>query len=247
MLLERGPHWDMNNRPASFTLGKRLSSIRAQKKWTLREMSLHTGIPSSTLAKVEHGRLTLTYDKLVQISQRLNVRVSEFFADQPAIEEQSVTARRSVDLLKSAACLSTEHADYYYLCQDLRGKRMIPILMKVRRNGVRESANLARHSGEEFVYMLSGSIRVLTEFYNPATLNEGESIYIDSTMGHAYVIADGCDEAMALVLCSSADVSVVDSLFSSHGVVSSQRRAQALYSCGGSTEHAPCCRTDRRP
>lgn len=197
----------MNDRAAPFTLGKRLSSIRARKKWTLKEMSLHTGIPFSTLAKVEHDRLTLTYDKLVQISQRLNVRVAELFADQPSIEEHSVTARRSIGLLKSAAWISSKQTDHYYLCQELRGKRMIPILMRIRPDSVRESAGLARHSGEEFVYVLSGSITVLTEFYNPATLKQGESIYIDSNMGHAYVIADGCDEATVLALCSGADAS----------------------------------------
>jgi len=37
-------------------------------------MSGRTDIPVSTLSKVEHDRLTLTYDKLVQLSQRLNIR-----------------------------------------------------------------------------------------------------------------------------------------------------------------------------
>ena len=49
--------------------------------WTLKEMSQRTNIPVSTLSKVEHDRLTLTYDKLVQLSQRLNIRISELFAD----------------------------------------------------------------------------------------------------------------------------------------------------------------------
>ena len=44
-------------------------------------MSERTSIPVSTLSKVEHDRLTLTYDKLVQLSQRLNIRISELFAD----------------------------------------------------------------------------------------------------------------------------------------------------------------------
>ena len=45
-------------------------------------MSQRCGIPLSTLSKVEHDRLTLTYDKLLQISQRLNMRMSELFAEQ---------------------------------------------------------------------------------------------------------------------------------------------------------------------
>jgi ribosome-binding protein aMBF1 (putative translation factor) len=59
------------------TLGSLLRSLRSRNGWTLKEMSQRTSIPVSTLSKVEHDRLTLTYDKLVQLSQRLNIRISE--------------------------------------------------------------------------------------------------------------------------------------------------------------------------
>ena len=59
--------------------------------------------------------------------------------------------------------------------------------------------------------------RFSTEFYDPVVLNRGESIYIDSNMGHAYVTADGCDEAMVLSVCSSTDESLMESLLALHG------------------------------
>src|SRR3546814_4696007 len=49
------------------TIGSLLRSLRARNGWTLKEMSERCGIPLSTLSKVEHDRLTLTYDKLLQI------------------------------------------------------------------------------------------------------------------------------------------------------------------------------------
>jgi transcriptional regulator with XRE-family HTH domain len=67
------------------TLGSLLRSLRSRNGWTLKEMSQRTSIPVSTLSKVEHDRLTLTYDKLVQLSQRLNIRISELFADQTGV------------------------------------------------------------------------------------------------------------------------------------------------------------------
>jgi hypothetical protein len=48
----------------------------------------------------------------------------------------------------------------------------------------------------------------------------GESIYLDSYMGHAYVTAEGCDEATVLGMCSSTDEGLLDSLMSLHGEVS---------------------------
>jgi transcriptional regulator with XRE-family HTH domain len=44
------------------TIGPLLRSLRVRNGWTLKQMSARSGIPLSTLAKVEHDRLTLTYD-----------------------------------------------------------------------------------------------------------------------------------------------------------------------------------------
>ena len=63
------------------TLGALLRSLRDRQGWTLKQMSAKCGIPVSTLSKVEHDRLTLSYDKLYQISQRLGLRMSELFAE----------------------------------------------------------------------------------------------------------------------------------------------------------------------
>jgi transcriptional regulator with XRE-family HTH domain len=202
------------------TLGSLLSSLRSRNGWTLKEMSERTGIPVSTLSKVEHDRLTLTYDKLVLLSQRLNIRISELFADPAEPGEPAVTARRSIGHTDDAVRVNTKNYDYYYLCPELRRKRMIPILTRIRAKSAQEFGDLVRHSGEEYVYVLKGRIKVLTEFYDPVNLSVGESIYLDSNMGHAYVTEEGCDEATVLGVCSSTDESLLDSLMSLHGDVS---------------------------
>jgi len=202
------------------TLGSLLRSLRLRNGWTLKEMSQRTGIPVSTLSKVEHDRLTLSYDKLVDLSRRLNIRISELFADPAAAVEPAVTARRSIGLTDDAVRVNTKNYDYYYLCPELRRKRMIPILTRIRAKTAQEFGDLVRHSGEEYIYVLKGGIKVLTEFYDPVNLAVGESIYLDSNMGHAYVTAEGCDEATVLGVCSSTDESLLDSLMSLHGDVS---------------------------
>jgi hypothetical protein len=102
------------------------------------------------------------------------------------------------------------------MCPELRRKRMIPILTHIRAKSLEEFGELVRHPGEEYIYVLEGSIKVHTEFYDPVVLRSGESIYVDSNMGHAYV-AEGCDEATVLGICSSADESLMESLMSLHG------------------------------
>ncbi len=200
------------------TLGSLLRALRLRNQWTLKEMSQRTAIPVSTLSKVEHDRLTLTYDKLVQLSQRLNIRISELFADTTTgTAEPAVTARRSIGRTEDAVRVNTKNYDYYYFCPELRRKRMIPIVTRIRAKSAEEFGSLVHHSGEEYIYVLEGSIKVLTEFYDPVILNVGESIYIDSNMGHAYVTADGGEEAVVLGVCSSTDESLLESLLSLHG------------------------------
>jgi transcriptional regulator with XRE-family HTH domain len=198
------------------TLGSLLRSLRSRNGWTLKEMSQRTSIPVSTLSKVEHDRLTLTYDKLVQLSQRLNIRISELFAETNGAAEAAVTARRSIGRIGDAVRVNTKNYDYYYMCPELRNKRMIPIMTRIRAKSAQEFGELVHHSGEEFIYVLQGGIKVLTEFYDPVVLNVGESIYIDSNMGHAYVTADGCEEAIVLGMCSSTEEGLLESLLSLH-------------------------------
>ncbi|HEX2140559.1 MAG TPA: cupin domain-containing protein [Woeseiaceae bacterium] len=202
-----------NDRP---TLGTLLKNLRQRNGWTLKEMSERTDIPLSTLSKVEHDRLTLTYDKLLRLSQRLNMRLSELFAEPEDAAEPAVTARRSIGRIGDAVRVETKNYDYHYLCTELRKKRMIPILTRIRAKSVEDFGELVRHSGEEFIYVIEGRIVVHTEFYDPVTLEQGASIYIDSNMGHAYVVAEGFDEAVILGVCSSADEGLMASLMNLH-------------------------------
>ncbi|WP_244552319.1 helix-turn-helix domain-containing protein [Allosphingosinicella indica] len=180
-------------------------------------MSAKSGIPVSTLSKVEHDRLTLTYDKLQQLSQRLNIRMSDLFAEADGDTEPQFTARRSIGRIEQAFRINTPNYDYYFLSTELRRKRMIPIITRIRAKTLAEFGELVRHQGEEIIYVIQGRIEVHSEFYDPVTLEEGESIYIDSTMGHAYIAAEGCDEAVVLGVCSSADEGLIDSLMNLHG------------------------------
>jgi len=204
-------------KPRRPTLGSLLRGLRLRNRWTLKEMSERTGIPLSTIAKVEHDRLTLTYDKLLQLSQRLNIRMSDLFSEADGSPEAPITARRSIGRLGEAIRVNTPNYEYFYMCPELRHKRMVPTVTRVRARSIEEFGELVHHRGEEYIYVLQGPVEIHTEFYEPVVLQTGESIYIDSTMGHAYVAAKGHDEALLLGICSSADDDLMDSLMALHG------------------------------
>ena len=205
------------------TLGSLLRALRAREGWTLRQMSERSGIPVSTLSKVEHDRLTLTYDKLQQLARRMGLRMSELFAEEPEAGAQPVTARRSIADRAHAVRVETPNYDYSYLHTELRRKRMIPVSAVVRAKSVAEFGELVRHAGEEFFYVARGRVAVHTEFYDPVVLDVGQSMYIDSTMGHAYLVADGCEEAEVIGVMSSGDEDLMQSLLDIH----EEQRARA--------------------
>jgi mannose-6-phosphate isomerase-like protein (cupin superfamily) len=180
-------------------------------------MSERTGIPLSTLAKVEHDRLTLTYDKLLQLSQRLNLRMSDLFSESDAANDAPITARRSIGRLSDAVRVNTPNYEYFYMCPELRRKRMVPTVTRVRAKSIEEFGELVHHPGEEYIYVLQGPVEIHTEFYEPVVLQTGESIYIDSTMGHAYVAPKGHEDALLLGVCSSAEDGLMESLMTLHG------------------------------
>ena len=186
------------------TLGSRLRGWRMRHGLTLKEMSARTGVPFSTLSKVEHDRLTLTYEKLQVISERLKVPMSALFAEHESPRTAAANSRRSVANRLNALQVITPIYDYFYMSPELRNKAMIPVFTKIKARTVEEFGDLVRHRGEEFFYVLEGSVVVHTDFYDPIVLTVGEAVYIDSTMGHAYVLAERCDSATALCVCSTS-------------------------------------------
>lgn len=189
----------MKERPS---LGQLVKGVRQRFGYTLKEMAEHTGIPFSTLAKVETDRLNLNYDKIRQICDRLNIGMAELFAEETQ-EKPVANSRRSIGTIDGAVAVSTPMYDYFYLAPDLRQKDMIPIFSKLKARNMQEFGEFLRHPGEEFIFVVKGAIDVHTEFYDVSTLREGESVYIDSSMGHAYTIAAGFDEAHILSVCSA--------------------------------------------
>ena len=198
------------------TLGALMRGLRMREGWTLKEMSAKSGIPISTLSKIEHDRLTLTYDKLQALARRLGMRMADLFAENEGEPVQAVTARRSLGDASKAVRVETPNYNYRYLCTDLRRKRMIPVLTTIRAHSAEQFGDLVRHSGEEFLYVLSGKVVVQTEFYDTVTLEPGQALYIDSSMGHAYLTAEDCDRAEVLAVMSSEEEEFMESLLTLH-------------------------------
>ena len=96
---------------------------------------------------------------------------------------------------------ATGRTVYEHHATDFRHRRLSPAVLELKAG---DDPDLIRHHGEEFIYVLEGTVEVLSEYYEPTVLEAGESIYIDSTMGHN-VRAVGRKPARVLNVMTSTD------------------------------------------
>lgn len=190
---ERRPHLPPEQKPkatSSPPLGARLRQLRRERGWSLAELSARCGIALSTLSKVENGALSLTYDRLLSVATAFDLGLSAFLAAPQRVEAVPIpNGRISFAKRGSGAEVDTPAYKYLYLCGNLRIKSMVPILSECKARSLEEFGPLLRHEGEEFTLVIKGRVEFFSEFYGPEILEEGEGVYIDSRMGHAYVNA----------------------------------------------------------
>jgi transcriptional regulator with XRE-family HTH domain len=189
--------------------GAMLKKLRIQRGWTLKEVSRRTGYPVSTLSKIENDRVSLTYDKLTRISAGLEVDFSTLFgAPEAAPEAAALQGRRSIARAGEGRSIESKNYLHLYPATELLHKRLIPIIVDIRARSLQEFGELVRHSGEEYAYVLEGEIELHTSAYAPVRLKAGDSIYFDSTMGHAYIAAaDG--PCRVLGVCSGTESQMI--------------------------------------
>lgn len=167
-------------------LGVRVRQLRKERSWTLEQASKNTGLAKSTLSKIENAQISPTYDALIKIATGMGLGLSELFAPTPT-PPSAATGRRSITRGGRGVRHATPYYDHVLLCNELTQKDMVPFRSVITARDPGEFDDWSRHVGEEFVFVLRGSVTLYTEFYEPAELAAGDCWYIDSRMGHKVV------------------------------------------------------------
>lgn len=180
-------------------IGARVAALRRRRKLTLRELGARAGISESTLSRLENAQVKVNAHSLLKLAGALGVDIARLFGEDSG---ETITGRRTLTRAGAGIKGTTSRFDFELLCADLAGKRMVPSINRVAARTLAEAGGLRAHPGEEFIHVLSGRVSVHSEFYAPAALKPGDSLYLDSTMGHAYVRL-GRTPAVILVVATS--------------------------------------------
>jgi transcriptional regulator with XRE-family HTH domain len=162
-------------------LGARVRDLRRAKAWTLEQAAKEAGLARSTLSKIENGQMSPTYDALKKLAAGLGLTIPQLFTPAPRAE---VNGRMAVTKAGEGTAHLTATYEHELLGGALTRKRMLPYRARIRARRMEEFGGWVRHEGEEFLLVLTGTIRLLTEFYEPVDMRRGDSAYYDAAMGH---------------------------------------------------------------
>jgi transcriptional regulator with XRE-family HTH domain len=183
---------------APVDLALRVRELRKARNWTLEQAAVQAGVARSTLSKIENGQMSPTYEALKKLAVGLGISVPQLFTPPSAAQ---VNGRMAITKSGAGAAHPTATYEHEMLAGSLTRKAMLPYRARIRARAFEEFDGWVRHDGEEFLYVLTGTIRLMTEFYAPVDMARGDSAYYDASMGHN-VISTSQDDATILWVTS---------------------------------------------
>jgi len=184
--------------PQPVNLGERVRALRRERDWTLEQAATQAGLARSTLSKIENGQMSPTWEALKKLATGLGISVPQLFTP-PA--DARISGRMALTKAGEGAAHPTATYEHELLAGALTKKAMLPYRARIRARRAEEFDGWVRHDGEEFLYVLTGTIRLITEFYEPVDMRRGDSAYYDATMGHN-VISTSEEDATILWVTS---------------------------------------------
>ena len=181
-------------------LGARVRELRKARNWTLERAAQQAGLARSTLSKIENSQMSPTYEALRKLAVGLEISVPQLFT--PPVKNQ-INGRMASTKSGQGTAHPTTTYEHELLAESLSKKKMLPYHARIRARSIDEFDGWVRHDGEEFLYVLTGVIKLFTEFYEPLEMRRGDSAYYDATMGHN-VISTSEDDATILWITSLA-------------------------------------------
>lgn len=168
----------------SAAAGAAIRRLRHGKGWTLAELSARSGVPLSSLSKVELGQTSLPYDVLIRLCRALDVDVEHLVRPEPLPAPPRCRAgRRSVVRAGEGEAEVVGGHGATIGAADLLRRDFTPVVLEVQDG--RRSGGLIRAKGDAYLRVLSGEVIMHSEVYAPLPLQCGDAVFFDGEMGFA--------------------------------------------------------------
>ena len=184
------------------TLGARLRALRAGRGWTLDELSRRAGLSKSYLSRLEDGGRQPSIAALLSLAQAHGRPLAALFGSEEAAKSSCSIVRAG-----EAAQQQGNGLRYTPLSQASQAVSMQPIRVLVPAD--RAGDEMYQHDGEEWLYVLSGTLR-LTLAGETLRLGPGDAAHFDARAPHR-LAAEGADDADIILVACAAPRSLLGS------------------------------------
>lgn len=159
----------------SENIGENIRSVRKKNKMTLKTLADKTGFSISFLSQLERNKSSATLESLKKISIALGVNPGYFFQNQ-MLEQERIESSKLEELQ-----ISNQNIHYQSLSNDMEYPIFSPLLVTLKPK--QNEGNLFQHPGQEFLYVLKGTLTVVIE-NKKYDLTSNQSIMFDSNQKH---------------------------------------------------------------
>jgi transcriptional regulator with XRE-family HTH domain len=182
-------------------LGIRIKQIRLSKGLTQEILAVRSGLTKSYISLLEGGKKIPAIYTLSNIAGALGISIGDFF--EHTDNSCSVAVVRANERVRIAKNGSPFGYIYEALAVQKKDRLMDPFIVKIlpAKSKVNAKNVEFEHAGEEFDFIIEGSAKYIVNGQE-YILDEGDSIYFDSTMKHS-VVAIGAKPALTLSVHAS--------------------------------------------
>lgn len=158
-------------------IGEKIKELRTKRGMTLKEFGEKVELSTGYLSQLERGLTTVSVDVLKRVAAELGVELNYFFKE---IKTEKKIVMRSYE--KEVFQVVSSQI-YYYLSNDLTDKVLVPRFVELLPRERHEKIEGFPHEGEEFVYVLEGTLTLGFEG-REEILHPGDSAHYSSNTLH---------------------------------------------------------------
>lgn len=165
-------------------VGFKIKGIRESKNISVEEIAERTGLSVEQINSIESDQYLPSLGPLIKVARALGVRLGTFLDDNDNLGPVVCRAeeRNSSISFSNGASDARKHMEYHSLAKQKAGRSMEPFVIDIQPSEER-NFKLSAHEGEEFIYVLEGSVEI-DYGKQQYTLNAGDSIFYDSIVQH---------------------------------------------------------------
>jgi transcriptional regulator with XRE-family HTH domain len=167
-------------------IGERIRGLRDACGISSETLAAECGLAEEELESYEQGRTDIPVGTLHTIAKRFNVELNTLLTgEEPRLHGYCLTRR-------DGGVTVNRRLDYKYksLAYTFADRKAEPFLVMVEPKNPAEPIHLNTHLGQEFDYVIEGSL-IISLNGKEFILNEGDSLYYDSGIPHGMKTRDG--------------------------------------------------------